>query len=217
VAHYLVGARRFKTKAAAKKHARKAGGCIEKVTKRERVTLECHGVGLRGDVVPVDFRRRRRLDPRREAMRARMNELANRNDHEEIRNLVQRDPMAREVFIELMNEASARAPLPPRRGGARVLDFPPKKPRAMRGLRALPAGAPEPMLLIDDEHETTLREFLEANQSAPGGLTRGEVSRIKKLNVGESYHGGGGAWADWKVTRTRGLGNCGCSTMQPIR
>ena len=49
----------------------------------------------------------------------------------------------------------------------------------------------------DNEESTTLEEFLADNQN----LDPEDVEKIKSLNVEETGHFGGGAWAEWKIRR----------------
>jgi len=81
---------------------------------------------------------------------------------------------------------------PPPRWGASP------RPSARAWPRALPAGA---TLLVDDEHESSLEDFLEANRE---GLDPSEAHRVARLSPGQTHQGGGGAAADWKVKRLRG-------------
>ena len=57
-----------------------------------------------------------------------------------------------------------------------------------------------PILRLDDGVLCTLDIFLEDNRE---GLSEDEVNSIVSLRIGETYSGGGGAAAEWSVTRVQ--------------
>lgn len=56
----------------------------------------------------------------------------------------------------------------------------------------------EGRFLLNDEDLVDFDEFYEANKD---GLAPEDFEDILNLEPGETYHGGGGAWAEWSIKR----------------
>lgn len=56
------------------------------------------------------------------------------------------------------------------------------------------------LVVIDGRHRSPVCAFLRANRETFDRQTRREILALKP---GQTYRGGGGAWADWSIRRPR--------------